>query len=156
MTHCFFLLYNSFLDFQTITVEACSGGLAVTSLGMACLVGVAYLCPKSLHIGHWENQSDSIEMNGFSVLFIGKIVDFSFFWSQQLTCMISLVSKSQETIHLWCPKRGGKESTFIEILKQTLVFNCWQSGVGKVIDTKYSKHWPYTVAHTINCVCIKC
>ena len=23
----------------------------------------------------------------------------------------------------------------------------------KVIYTKYSKHWPYTVAHTINCVC---
>ena len=26
----------------------------------------------------------------------------------------------------------------------------------KVIYTKYSKHWPYTVAHTIDCVCIKC
>ena len=23
----------------------------------------------------------------------------------------------------------------------------------KVIYTKYSKHWPYTVAHTIKCVC---
>ena len=23
----------------------------------------------------------------------------------------------------------------------------------KVIYTKYSKHWPYTVAHTIDCVC---
>jgi hypothetical protein len=26
----------------------------------------------------------------------------------------------------------------------------------KVIYTKYSKHWPYTVAHTFECVCIKC
>ena len=26
----------------------------------------------------------------------------------------------------------------------------------KVIDTKYSKHWPYTYAHTIECVCRKC
>ena len=26
----------------------------------------------------------------------------------------------------------------------------------KVIDSKYSKNWPYTVAHTIDCVCIKC
>ena len=26
---------------------------------------------------------------------------------------------------------------------------------GKVIETKYSKHWPYTVAHTIDCVCSK-
>ena len=26
----------------------------------------------------------------------------------------------------------------------------------KVIYTKYSKHWPYTVAHTIECVCIQC
>ena len=30
----------------------------------------------------------------------------------------------------------------------------WDSS--KVIDTKYSKHWPYTVAHTIECVCRKC
>ena len=29
-------------------------------------------------------------------------------------------------------------------------------GAGKVIYTKYSKHWPYTVAHTIDCVCRKC
>ena len=26
----------------------------------------------------------------------------------------------------------------------------------KVIYTKYSKHWPYTVAHTIDCMCRKC
>ena len=27
----------------------------------------------------------------------------------------------------------------------------------KVIYLKYSKHWPYTVAHTIDCVCaVKC
>ena len=25
----------------------------------------------------------------------------------------------------------------------------------KVIYPKYSKHWPYTVAHTIDCVCSK-
>ena len=25
----------------------------------------------------------------------------------------------------------------------------------KVIYTKYSKHWPYTVAHTLDCVCSK-
>ena len=25
----------------------------------------------------------------------------------------------------------------------------------KVIYTKYSKHWPYTVAHTNDCVCSK-
>ena len=29
------------------------------------------------------------------------------------------------------------------------------SGGSKVIYTKYSKHWPYTVAHTIDCVCRK-
>ena len=27
--------------------------------------------------------------------------------------------------------------------------------LSKVIDTKYSKHWPHTVAHTIECVCSK-
>ena len=26
---------------------------------------------------------------------------------------------------------------------------------GKVIYPKYSKYWPYTVAHTIDCVCSK-
>ena len=29
-------------------------------------------------------------------------------------------------------------------------------GSSKVIYTKYSKHWPYTVAHIIDCVCRKC
>ena len=28
--------------------------------------------------------------------------------------------------------------------------------ISKVIYTKYSKHWPYTVAQTIDCVCRKC
>ena len=28
-------------------------------------------------------------------------------------------------------------------------------GASKVIYTKYYKHWPYTVAHTIDCVCSK-
>ena len=28
-------------------------------------------------------------------------------------------------------------------------------GADKVIYTKYSKHWPYTVAHTLDCVCSK-
>ena len=30
----------------------------------------------------------------------------------------------------------------------------WLGGV-KVINPKYSKHWPYAVAHTIDCVCSK-
>ena len=29
------------------------------------------------------------------------------------------------------------------------------SALGKVIYTKYYKHWPYTVTHTIDCVCNK-
>ena len=29
------------------------------------------------------------------------------------------------------------------------------SVLSKVIYTKYTKHWPYTVAHTIDCVCNK-
>ena len=28
-------------------------------------------------------------------------------------------------------------------------------GTTKVIYSKYSKHWPYTVAYTIDCVCSK-
>ena len=38
---------------------------------------------------------------------------------------------------------------------------CWNEkpcickAFGKVIYAKYSKHWPYTVAHTIDCVCNK-
>ena len=40
---------------------------------------------------------------------------------------------------------------------RVLVFlkNLSFKGTFKVIYTKYSKHWPYAVAHTINCVCIK-
>ena len=38
---------------------------------------------------------------------------------------------------------------------------CWNEkpcickAFGKVIYTKYSKHWPYTVAHTFDCLCSK-
>ena len=35
-------------------------------------------------------------------------------------------------------------------------FKSWEldfSGWAKVIHTKYSKHEPYTVAHTFDCVC---
>ena len=37
---------------------------------------------------------------------------------------------------------GRKMSVFVHAL-------------GKVIYTKYSKNWPYTLAHTIDCVCSK-
>ena len=66
----------------TITVKSCSGGLAVTCLAMACLGGVS--CPIPMPgiasrgvdcLACWENQSGSLEMKGFSVLFIRKIVE---------------------------------------------------------------------------------
>ena len=34
-----------------------------------------------------------------------------------------------------------------------LLFGAFSLIFGKVIHTKYSKHWSYTVAHTFNCVC---
>ena len=40
----------------------------------------------------------------------------------------------------------------VHFSKCTVVVACLQI---KVIYTKYSKHWPYTVAHTIDCVCRK-
>ena len=37
----------------------------------------------------------------------------------------------------------------------SMFFQCILLDPGKVIDTKYSKHLPYTGAHTIECVCSK-
>ena len=46
----------------------------------------------------------------------------------------------------------------VVIIKFQNVF-CYQmivfGDLGKVIYSKYSKHWPYTVAHTIDYVCSK-
>ena len=43
---------------------------------------------------------------------------------------------------------------YIESRRKSFSWNrSWH--LGKVIYTKYSKHWPYTVAHTIECVCSK-
>ena len=46
----------------------------------------------------------------------------------------------------------GRGATHPLILTDQLTLS--QPG-GKVIETKYSKHWPYTVAHTFDCVCSK-
>ena len=41
--------------------------------------------------------------------------------------------------------------------KHLLYYVLWPSKIdlAKVIYPKYSKHWPYTVTHTIDCVCSK-
>ena len=39
----------------------------------------------------------------------------------------------------------------LNIVSITFLFHEWH----KVIETKYSKHWPYTVAHTFDCMCSK-
>ena len=49
------------------------------------------------------------------------------------------------------------KSTKLNIIKYCQIKGWWKSvDTFKVIYTKYSKHWPYTVAHTIDCVCRKC
>ena len=44
-------------------------------------------------------------------------------------------------------------AVFTEIPKIAFLYFIWY--VPKVIYPKYSKHLPYTVAHTIDCVCSK-
>ena len=39
--------------------------------------------------------------------------------------------------------------------KKSVNICSWIYIKGKAIYTNYSKHWPYTVAHTIDCVCSK-
>ena len=53
---------------------------------------------------------------------------------------VYIVTKYFFEIHLWIQLR-------LKILEEKILF--------KVIHPKYSKHWPYTVAHTIDCVCSK-
>ena len=54
---------------------------------------------------------------------------------------------------------GVKVHLDLDIQFWSRKYFCWNEkpcickAFGKVIYTKYSKHWPYTVAHTIDCVC---
>ena len=52
-----------------------------------------------------------------------------------------------------CPNRSQQylQVKFHPWVKLDILFHM----PGKVIYTKYSKHWPYTVAHTFECVCSK-
>ena len=52
-------------------------------------------------------------------------------------------------------KKRGKTTSF-EIVTEKCQNRFWRGRLPKVINTKYSKHWPYTAAHTIDCVCRKC
>ena len=47
----------------------------------------------------------------------------------------------------WNTLRDLYDSLFLKIAENQF------PAQGKAIYTKYSKHWPYTVAHTIECVC---
>ena len=48
------------------------------------------------------------------------------------------------------------QCTKLNVIKYCQIKGWWKSlDTFKVIYTKYSKHWPYTVAHTIYCVCSK-
>ena len=40
---------------------------------------------------------------------------------------------------------------------EAVSYHCWLAFqlLFKAIETKYSKHWPYTVAHPFDCVCSK-
>ena len=59
--------------------------------------------------------------------------------------------------------RAGQSRGRAKMMRKTYVafwalhINAWLffTPLTKVIYTKYSKHWPYTVAHTIDCVCSK-
>ena len=66
----------------------------------------------------------------------------------QLQCdeILTFYNPLKITVHtslLWIPPA-------VEV---KIVLKTWVSC--KVIYPKYSKHWPYTVAHTIDCVCSK-
>ena len=50
-----------------------------------------------------------------------------------------------------CRKKGWITKTECDLLFAQCIFHM----LTKVIYTKYSKHWLYTVAHTIECVCSK-
>ena len=56
---------------------------------------------------------------------------------------------------------GVKVHLDLDIQFWSRKYFCWNEkpcickAFGKVIYAKYSKHWPYTVAHTIDCVCNK-
>ena len=63
----------------------------------------------------------------------------------------------QSTLNCCCNKilnHGLNYGLFLSLFKFLWwkYFQNWIQNLVKVIHTKYSKHWPYTVAHTIDCV----
>ena len=55
----------------------------------------------------------------------------------------------------WSCKIWNKRNTYIISTKNLDKWSTGKMRCTKVIYPKYSKHWPYTVAHTIDCVCSK-
>ena len=62
----------------------------------------------------------------------------------------------RETFHwtLWCCNLYLWVIMVSDVLLYVREARQWQKQ-GKVIHPKYSKHWPYTVAKTIDCLCSK-
>ena len=93
------------------------------------------------------------------------------FWDKNITCWAVELNWtehiSDRTGHGWTSKfarqvrldrsKAGQVSWLQSATRKVwLVWYIKQVvAVGKVIYTKYSKHWLYTVAHTIECVCSK-
>ena len=65
--------------------------------------------------------------------------------------------------NVWNGKEEGRSAEAyggtVQIKEKEGLYDTWEEeeteGMSKVIYTKYSKHWPYTLAHTIDCVCSK-
>ena len=84
--------------------------------------------------------------------FVNKVMEKPF---TVILLLLKFSVKSEEVkfeTKRWWKQGGLYHTTILRFLSHKnleILARC------KVIHTKYSKHWPYTVAHTIDCVCIK-
>ena len=96
---------------------------------------------------------------------INKFLFCSLSFLQHPICTIkyyylSICSKFRDWWHpIWCNKRQAPPFSCLWSMSfaNVVMIKLLQiDPLDKVIYTKHSKRWPYTVAHTFDCVCRKC
>ena len=76
---------------------------------------------------------------------------YQFFGSQKLICIKENLRITSTVSQDLCGCRFYLFLSCKKAVRQPKTRHCMR----KVIYPKYSKHWPYTLAHTIDCVCSK-
>ena len=107
-------------------------------------------------IGRLHNRNLSMKVAGkkFGFIRVFPICPILELMDQMLVAnLLEFISIVNDCKKRWQIK-AGHNTLSIKIFNN-LVFLFFFLLLDKIIYPKYSKHWPYTVAHTIDCMCSK-